>query len=153
MPEPLWWGLYFVISIWAQELSGGLDFLSPGLLVCLQTGQFWTAAWMTFLWVFVQEGVGNLVFGVAIVFYAGMYLTFLLSRWLLEPENPLFIFVFSFILSAWAWVTLSGAVRFQELEILMLSPWIWIPRQWAAYVIYWALALALFRRLVAYGRF
>ncbi len=107
---------------------------------------------MTVLWVLVQEGVGNLVFGVVILFYAGMYAFFLLSRWLLEPENPLFILLFSFLLAVWSWIVLSGAVTFQELPAKMYSPWPRIAQQWAAYVIFWGAALLIYRRGGRHGR-
>lgn len=152
IPAFVWWTDYLIVSLWAQELSGGLDFLSPGLLICLQSGQWWTAAWMTVLWVLVQEGVGNLVFGVVILFYAGMYAFFLLSRWLLEPENPLFILFFSLLLAVWSWIVLSGAITFQELPAKMHSPWPRIAQQWAAYVIFWGAALFIYQRGGRHGR-
>lgn len=104
----LWWIVYFVVALWAQELSGGFDFLAPGLLVCLQIGQWWSLIWMTWFVIFMQEGMGDLVFGSSLLFYAGMYLAFLFSRWLLEPRNPFFIFFFSLLLSVWHWLVLSG---------------------------------------------
>jgi len=152
IPAFLWWAGYLVVAVWAQELSGGLDFLSPGLLLCMQTGQWWTAAWMTVLWVLVQEGIGNLLFGVVILFYAGMFAFFLLTRWLLEPENPLFILFFSLVLALWGWVALNGAVRFQEIPAQVHAPWPWIAKQWLAYVVFWVGALAAFRRWGGHGR-
>jgi len=152
VPLPVWWAGYLVISLWAQELSGGFDFLTPGLLVCMQSGQWWSAAWMALVWVLVQEGVGSLVFGVSILFYAGMFAFFLLSRWLLEPENPLFILFFSLILSIWSWCVLSGAVDFQELSVRMPASLSWISKQWLSYVLYWSAVLIAFRRWGRYGR-
>lgn len=152
VPIPVWWAGYLVIGLWAQELSGGLDFLSPGLLVCLQSGQWWTAAWMTLLWVLIQEGVGNLVFGVVILFYAGMFAFFMLIRWLLEPENPLFILLFSLVLAVWSWVALSGAVSFQEVGGSgMHDLWPWIVKQWLAYVVFWGVTLVAYRRWGGHG--
>ena len=152
VPAFIWWASYFVISVWAQELSGGLDFLAPGLLICLQSGQWWTAAWMTLLWVLVQEGIGNLVFGVVILFYAGLFAFYLLSRWLLEPENPLFILLFSLLLACWSWVVLNGAITFQELPAQMHAPWPWIAKQWLAYVIFWGVSLFMYQRRGRHGR-
>jgi hypothetical protein len=150
-PSIVWWSIFLVASIWCQELTGGLDFLSPGLLICLQMSQWGTVLWMTTLWVFIQEGIGNFEFGVIILFYTGMYLAFFLSRWLLEPGNFLFIFLFSLILAIWNWIIVLGAVSFQELHVLLPSPWKQIPLQWLAYVVHWSISLALFRRSVKYG--
>jgi hypothetical protein len=133
-------------------MSGGLDFLAPGLLICLQSGQWWTAVWTAALWVLVQEGVGNLAFGVVIFFYAGMFVFFVLSRWLLEPENPLFIFFFSLLLAIWSWLALSGAVSFQELSTKMPAPWAYVAKQWGAYIVMWSVALFTFRRWCGHGR-
>ncbi len=152
IPAPAWWGGYLVVAIWAQEVSGGLDFLAPGLLICMQTGQWWTVAWMAALWTLVQEGVGNLVFGVVVLFYAGMFALFMLTRWLLEPENPLFILFFSLVLAVWGWVVLNGAINFQELAVQMHAPWPWIAKQWLAYVVFWGAVLAAFRRWSGHGR-
>jgi hypothetical protein len=152
LSDPVWWTGYLVIAIWAQELSGGFDFLAPGLLVCLQTGRWWTVAWLTVLWTLVQEGLGSLAFGVAVLFYAGMFGFFLLTRWLLEPENPLFILLFSLVLSVWAWLVLSGAISFQEIGTRMHSPWPWIAKQWLAYLCFWVVMLAAYRRWGGHGR-
>lgn len=147
----LWWIVYFIVAIWAQEISGGFDFLSPGLLVCLQIGQWWSLVWMTWLIIFIQEGMGDLVFGSSLLFYAGMYLAYLLSRWLLEPRNPLFIILFSLMLSVWHWLVLSGAVQFQEIPVHMPGPWGWIPRQWLFYGFFWSASFLAYRRWVRRG--
>ena len=146
IPAIIWWTDYLILALWGQELSGGLDFLSPGVLVCLQSGQWWTALWMAAAWVLVQEGGGNLVFGVSIVFYAGMLVFYLISRWLLEPENPLFIIFFSLLLACWSWGVVSGAINFQELPPRSHSPLPWITKQWVAYVVFWGGALFVYRR-------
>jgi len=146
IPAIIWWTDYLILALWGQELSGGLDFLSPGVLVCLQSGQWWTALWMAVAWVLVQEGGGNLVFGVSIVFYAGMLAFYLISRWLLEPENPLFIIFFSLLLACWSWGVVSGAINFQELPPRTHSPLPWIAKQWVAYVFFWGAALFVYRR-------
>jgi len=145
IPAIIWWTDFLIIAIWAQEMSGGLDFLTPGVLICLQSGQWWTALWMGAVWVLVQEGGGNLVFGVSILFYAGMLAFFMLSKWLLEPENPLFILFFSLLLACWSWVVLSGAISFQELPARIHAPWSWIAWQWGAYVLFWGAALFIYR--------
>jgi hypothetical protein len=151
IPALAWWAGYLVVGLWAQELFGGLDFLSPALLVCLQTGLWWTAAWLTVLWVLLQEGVGTFMFGTVILFYAGMFAFFMLTRWLLEPENPLFILLFSLVLASWSWVVLNGAISFQELPSRMHAAWPWIGEQWLAYVVFWGVTLAAYRRWGGHG--
>jgi len=133
-------------------MTGGLDCLAPALLVCLQSGRWWTAAWVAVLWVLVQEGVGNLAFGIVILFYAGMCVFFLLSRWLLEPVNPVFILFFSLLLAVWSRIVLGGAVSFQELTAILPSPWPYVAKQWAAYAFLWTLTLWAYRRWGSHGR-
>lgn len=152
MSAPLWWSLYFIFSLWAQELTGGLDFLAPGVLICLQTHRLGLAFWLTLLFALVQEGTGNFEFGVTIIFYLGLYLAFYLTRWLIDPENPLFILLYSIILALWSWVIINGAASFQELNLALPSPWLWLPKQGIAYILHWSIALALFRRWVRHER-
>lgn len=147
----LWWIGYFIVAMWAQELSGGFDFFSPGLLVCLQMGQIWPLVWMTFLVTFVQEGMGTLVFGTSFVFYAGMYLAFFLLRWLLEPRNPFFVLLFALFLAAWSWLVLLGGIRFQEIPVHMIDPLVWISRQWLFYVVFWSGTFLIYQRWVRHG--
>lgn len=136
-PNIFWWLGYFAFALWAQELTGGLDFLSPAILVCLQLQHRVAAAWMLVLWTLIQEGCGNFVFGVGILFYAGMCIFFFLSRWLLDPEHPVFIILFSLLLAIWSWAVINGAVSFQEYPQALHSPWLGIIRQWAAYTFSW----------------
>lgn len=152
IPIFFWWTGYLVIAVWAQELSGGLDFLSPGLLICLQSRHWWSAVWLAVLWVLMQEGVGNLVFGVSILFYAGMFLFFLVSRWILELENPFFVIAFSLFLAIWSWGALNGAGAFQELAAQLPAFAPWVAKQWVAYMVFWAIALLAYRRWVQHGR-
>lgn len=151
IPPALWWIGYFIVAIWAQDLSGGFDFFSPGLLICLQTGLWWTLLWATCLAVLVQEGMGALVFGASFVFYAGMYLAFFLLRWLLEPRNPFFILLFSLFLAGWNWLALAGAIQFQEISVHMTDPLEWIPRQWLFYMLFWGGTFLMYQRWVRRG--
>lgn len=152
MPAALWWAVYVIGGVWAQEMSGGKDFLSPGFLVCLQVRQWWQALGVAVLWIFLHEGAGNLAFGVSLLFYIGLLLLFFASRWLLEPENPLFIVCFSLCLAGWLYVVLAGAVSLQELSVRLPDPWPWIATQWGIYAVTWAFSLFVYRRVVRHGR-
>lgn len=152
MPAWGWWAAYIMAAIWAQDMSGGLDFLTPAVLICLQTGQWWAAVLFTLCWTMVQEGVGNLVFGSSVVFFTGMHVLFFLARWLLEPENPFFILFYSLLLAVWLRLVLAGATAFQEIPIELGNPWQWIGAQWAAYAIFWSLALLAYQRWGSHGR-
>lgn len=152
LPRPLWWALLLISGLWIQELTGGLDFLTPALLLCLQTGLWLTGGWVALLLVLLQEGIGSLAFGTVILFYAGTGALFILARWLLEPENPLFILLYSFVLALWAWAVVSGAIAFQELPVAGRPMFPYILWQWLAYVIFWSAALVAYKRWCWYER-
>lgn len=152
MSGVIWWVVYVIGGVWAQELSGGKDFLSPGLLLCLQMRQWWQALCLAVLWIFLHEGVGNFAFGASVLFYVGLLILFFTSQWLLEPENPLFIICFSLCLAGWLYAVIAGAVSFQEIAVRLPDPWLWIPSQWAIYVVTWIIALFLYRRMMRHER-
>jgi hypothetical protein len=152
LPTVFWWGMYMACAVWAQELSGGRDFLSPGVLICLQMRRWWQALGVTLLWIFVHEGAGNLAFGASLLFYVGLFALFFASQWLLEPENPLFILCFSLCLAGWLYAVLAGAISFQEVAARLPDPWPWIFFQWGSYVLTWAISLFAYRRMVRHGR-
>lgn len=152
LPSFFWWGAYMTCAVWAQELSGGHDFLSPGVLVCLQFRRLWQALSVAVLWIFLHEGAGSLAFGTSLLFYAGLFVLFFVSQWLLEPENPLFILTFSLGLAGWLYVVLAGAISFQEIATRLPDPWPWVFRQWSSYVLTWAISLFVYRKVMPHGR-
>jgi hypothetical protein len=152
VPAVVWWVAYVIGGVWAQEMSGGRDFLSPGLLVCLQVRQWWQGLGVAVLWIFLHEGGGNLAFGASLLFYVGLLILFFASQWFLEPENPLFIVCFSLCLSGWLYAVLAGAVSLQELSVRLPEPWPWIATQWGVYAVTWAFSLFVYRRVVRHGR-
>lgn len=152
LPAVLWWGMFLTVAVWAQEMSGGRDFLSPGVLICLQSRRWWQALGVALLWIFLHEGVGNLAFGTSLLFHAGLFALFFASQWLLEPENPLFILCFSFCLAAWLYAVLAGGVSFQEIPARLPDPWPWILAQGGWYALTWSVSLIGYRRVVRHGR-
>lgn len=148
----IWWAGYFFVAVWAQEYSGGKDFLTPAVLVCLQTRQWWSAGWLAILCIFMHEGVGNLEFGISVLFYAGMLLLYVASHWLLEPKSPLFIFLYAFFLAVWLHGIVLGGIAFQEMNASATFSWTWISVQWACYLVWWPLTLWACQAWVRHGR-
>jgi len=152
VPEFVWWVFFLGCGIWWQQMSGGLDFLTPGILVCIQYRKWWLTGILSIVFIFVQEGVGTLAFGASLLFYAGAYLLFYASHWLLEPENPLFMLSFSACLSCWLYGVVTGVCSFQELSVLLPSVFPAVFTQWLAYMLMWSFSLFVFRRWVHNGR-
>lgn len=151
-PRVIWWTVFLICGLWAQELTGGLDFLTPALLLCLQATMWLTGSWVAVLLVLLQEGIGSLAFGTVILFYAGTGALFILAKWLLEPENPLFILLFSLVLSLWEWAVVAGGISFQELPVSGRPLFPYVLWQWLAYVFFWSLVLITYKRWCWYER-
>ncbi len=142
-----WWAAYTVCSIWAQECFAGIDFFSAGLIVCLQAGQWRRAVWLALFWGLLQEGTGTLAFGAILLFDVGLFCLFFAGKWLLEPENPLFVIVVSALLVVWHEVVVVGLASLQDF-MLPWSPFSVHAVQFAAYVLTWAFVYPLFSKVV-----
>lgn len=86
-----WWGTYTIIAIWAQKLVPGVDFLVPGLVLSMQERPGWRTFVLVCFWVLLQEGMGNMAFGYAIMWYGLLALFYLLGQWLFEARSFLFM--------------------------------------------------------------
>lgn len=87
----LWWSAYTVVGIWMQMLVPGVDFLAPGLVLSLQEGGGPVTVLLMLVWVFLQEGMGNLPFGYAIAWYGMLILLYVSGRWLFEARSVSFM--------------------------------------------------------------
>jgi hypothetical protein len=101
MQQATWWIFFTIFGIWAQRFVPGVDFLAPGLLLCLQEGRFSTAVQLTVIWIFLQEGMGSLAFGFAILWYLGLTIFYVAGRWLFESRNFFFVFFLGLCMGAW----------------------------------------------------
>ena len=143
----LWWTGYTLCAVWAQEWIAGIDFFSPGVILCLQAGQWRKALWLGIAWGILQEGTGALVFGAMLLFEVGLFCFFFWSKWLLEPENPLFVLLLSVFLVAWHEVIFVGLGSLQGL-VVTWNPFPVLFLQLFAYVLTWAFVYPLFIRMV-----
>lgn len=152
LPRVFWWVTYLFGAVWMQEISGGRDFFSPGVLICLQMRQWSDAVALAMLYIFLHEGVGTLTFGSSLFFYIGIFVLFFTLNWWLDPQSFLFMFCFSLCLAGWLYIVLVGAISFQELVVQMPDFDSGILSQGAIYMLTWIVALALYRRMVGRGR-
>ncbi len=141
------WAIYTVVAVWAQEWCQGMDFFSPGLIVFLQTDHWKAGLWSALIWGIIQEGTGSLSFGAVLVFDAGLIGMFVMGKWLLEPENPLFVVALSMFLVLWREVVIMGLASLQDL-IVSWSSLSFMALQCLVYILTWALISPLFSRMV-----
>lgn len=100
LPGGVFWLGLGGLALWGQELSGGLDLLSPLMLVWLQRGRVGPAAVAAVLVTVVQEGLASFVLGATLA-NAGLWLGFSLTAWRLDPFNPLVMAGFALFAAAW----------------------------------------------------
>ena len=107
----LFWLTFTIIAIWGQYLLPGTDFLAAGLVVSMQEQDRGRTLWLAVPWILLQEGMGNLAFGVMPMLYGALAIAFYCGRWLFEARNILFICLlglFSGASQAWLTLTMAG---------------------------------------------
>lgn len=93
IPAILFWSLFTVAGIWLQGAIPGVDFLAPGLVLCLQEEKWTVSAWLGLAWLFIQEGTGSLAFGTGLLWYGALVGLYYFGHWLFEAKNFLFMFI------------------------------------------------------------
>ena len=71
-----WWGFFTAVCIWMQNILPGIDCFGPALLVLLHLKRYKEAAWLTPVWIVINEGAGTLAFGVSILWRGGLVRVF-----------------------------------------------------------------------------
>ncbi|WP_320171919.1 hypothetical protein [Maridesulfovibrio sp.] len=64
-----WWAVFTFAAIWAQKTVPGVDFMAPGVLLCLQLNKRTQLFWLIFFWSLIQDGIGGLPFGYSVAWY------------------------------------------------------------------------------------
>ncbi|MBQ4132239.1 MAG: hypothetical protein IJD04_00695 [Desulfovibrionaceae bacterium] len=93
-----WWLCFFLAGVYAQSILSGIDFLLIGVIIALQERRPVQLAWVILAAILLQEGVGTLPFGSALLFYVFAIIVFYGGRALFEAENFFFIFLVSALL-------------------------------------------------------
>ena len=121
----LWWTLYTAAAVWAMRWFPGVDFLAPGLVICLQDENYTTAFWLGLAWTLLAEGVGGLHFGFGPAWYGGVAALYFGGRWLFEAKNLLFMCLLGLALGAWHYLLCLLLAGLQDLEILSRQRLVW----------------------------
>ena len=143
----IWWAGYTLVAVWAQEWFAGIDFFSPGIILCLQAGQWRKAIWLALFWGILQEGTGSLAFGAILLLDVGLFCFFFVGKWLLEPENPVFVIFLSALLVVWHELIVVNLASLQDL-VVTWNPWSVHGAQFFAYVLTWAVVYPVFVKVV-----
>ncbi len=86
-----WWVVYTIAAVWASKLVPGVDFLAPGMVLSMQERLGWRTFVLVCVWVLLLEGMGNMSFGYAILWYGLLALFYLVGQWLFEARSFLFM--------------------------------------------------------------
>ncbi len=122
--QVIWgWVLYTAAALWGQGVFGGLDLLGPGLALCLRLGWVRSAFWLGIAWIVVQEGVGNIFFGTALLVFGGIPVFFFALKWLLTPRNGVFTVLFSVLAACWEMAALHILLSLQGLPADLAGGW------------------------------
>lgn len=139
MTQAVWWLFYTLAAVWAQSFFPGVDFLAPGLIVCLQKDTKAKAFWLGLCWVIIQEGASSLSFGYALAQYAVLLACYAVGRWLFEGRNFVFICLLGVLLAAAHYTLTVTLARFQEYlfdpnPVLVEAGWqaLFFPLAWLA---------------------
>lgn len=137
----LFWLCFTIAAVWGQYFLPGTDFLAVGLVVSMQEQDRSRTLWLVVPWILLQEGMGNLAFGVMPLLYGSLALAFYFGRWLFEARNILFIGLlglFNGASQAWLTLTMAGlqdvapdrsAVLAAALLQALLFPPLWLTVQ------------------------
>ncbi len=138
LPLPLLWGMAAVLAVWAQEVSGGLDFLSPLVLVWLQRGRLAAAVGTALAVTLVQEGLSSFVLGATLAM-AGLWGVFFAASLRLDPHNSLFMAALSLFLALWTPLAYRVVALLHDVELPFPS-WERVALQ---VLVYWVLWMGL----------
>jgi hypothetical protein len=145
----LWWGMFTVAGVWLQNLVPGVDFLMPGIVICLQENLLVWGGWLVLLWILLQEGTGSLAFGAALLCYGGLVGFYIGLRCYFEPENIVFIVLLSTLLAFWHFILGIGLASLQDLSISSSTLLKESMVQLAVFPAVWLLGTLVYRKLFA----
>ncbi|OEU70217.1 MAG: hypothetical protein BA863_03720 [Desulfovibrio sp. S3730MH75] len=85
-----WWTLFTIAGIWAQRFVPGVDFLAPGLLLCIQLEKRTLFFWLLIIWSLIQEGLGGLPFGYSILWYSSIVALYRCGAMFFDVQSLMF---------------------------------------------------------------
>lgn len=133
-----WWTAFTIVGIWVQKFIPGVDLFAPGMILSMQEQGGHRTFGLAFVWILLQEGMGNLPFGYGVAWYGMLAVFYMMGRWLFEARSILFMCllglglgvlhpVLSYSLAQLAKLTVSFEMTVLEGVIQAVSfPLIWL---------------------------
>lgn len=148
----VFWTGFTLFGLWMQSFVPGVDFLAPGLVLCLQEEKVRSTVGLALAWLLLQEGIGSLAFGTGLLWYGILAGLFFFGHWLFEAKN----FFFMVILGA-----CLGVMHFALTHVMaQLQDWL-VPSgrvfmesllQAVVFPVQWGLIYIIFNHLPAHGQ-
>jgi hypothetical protein len=143
-PKITFWTLFTLSGLWLQNFMPGVDFLAPGLILCLQEEKPRITVMLAAVWLLLQEGMGSLAFGSMVLWYGVLAALFFFGHWLFEAKNFVFMMILGASLGALHFGIMHVMPYLQEWRVLpgrvfmeSVSQAVIFPVQWGLlYVIY-----------------
>lgn len=95
----IWWLVFIFCAVTAQSIFVGFDFLIIGFVILLQEADIKQFSILAPIFLLIHEGMSTFPFGSIMLWYISAFGVMVLSNWLFETKNFLFMFLFSSILS------------------------------------------------------
>lgn len=90
MHTVLWWTAFTFVAIWAQKVLPGVDFMAPGLLLCIQLDKRKHIFWLILIWSLIQDGVGGLPFGYSVIWYSSILILYRCGAMFFDVQSMMF---------------------------------------------------------------
>lgn len=91
MLSALWWSVFTLAGIWCQGFLPGIDCLAPGLFISLYDENTPGTITLATVWIILQEGMGTLAFGYAVIWYSLLVLFFVFTHNLFKPKSLILV--------------------------------------------------------------
>ncbi len=91
----IWWILFIIFALLMQNNFAHLDILIIGFIILLQEDDLKQILYIAPVLYLLQESLSSFAFGTTLLWYMAAFVLIVLSRWLFEVENFLFMFLFS----------------------------------------------------------
>ncbi len=117
-----WWLSFIIIGLIIQMYVPGIDILVVGFIILLQDRDLVQLLWVAPYLILLQEGMGSLDFGGAILWYACIAFVYFIGYFLFENSTFLFMIVIGMGvgLSNVAFTWIIAALQFHEVDTELL---------------------------------
>ena len=119
MYSAFWWACFSFLAIWVQKIVPGVDFLAPGLLLCIQLEKKYHIVWLILIWSLVQDGIGGLPFGYSVLWYSSILVLYRCGAMFFDVQSMMFALLCGVVLGA-----LHPALTAM---MSMLADMVWVP--------------------------